>query len=150
MFNELLKPVLGRIYPCSLEETDRSSTQKEARIIDTIEPVLASHRLVVDPKVIEEDYKTSHEDPKYGLFYQLTRITKDRNSLAKDDRLDALALAIRYWTEAMARDQDKAIEAHKDAQVKQSLKSFMQGILGKSEWRRKGGSFMGSNRGTRR
>lgn len=150
MFNSLLAPVLGRIYPCTLEETDRSSTQKEARIIDTLEPVLASHRLVVDPKVIEEDYRTSVDDPKYGLFYQLTRITKDRNSLAKDDRLDALALAVRYWTEALAKDQNKAIQKHKDEELKQGLKDFMRHVLGKSTWRPKGGSFLGGNRAVRR
>lgn len=150
MFNELLKPVLGRIYPCSLEETDRSSTQKEARIIDTLEPVMASHRLIVDPRVIEEDYKTSVDDPKYGLFYQLTRITKDRNSLAKDDRLDALALAIRYWSEAMARDQDKAADSLKDKQAMMGLKDFIRGVLGKGSLKASRGSFMGGNRATRR
>lgn len=150
MFNSLLKPVLGRIYPCTLEETDRSSTQKEARIIDTLEPVMASHRLVVDPKVIEEDFRTSVDDPKYGLFFQMTRLTKDRNSLAKDDRLDALALAVRYWTEALAKDQNKAVERHKDDLLKQGLKEFMRHTLGKSIWRGKGGGFMGGNRALRR
>jgi Holliday junction resolvasome RuvABC endonuclease subunit len=152
MFNQLLKPVLGRIYPCTVEDAERSSTQKEARIIDTLEPVLASHRLVVDPKVIEEDYRTSVDDPKYGLFFQLTRLTRDRNSLAKDDRLDAVALAVGYWVEAMAKDQSKVIQAHKDEQLKQGLKEFMQGVLGKSLWKPKGGrgSFMGGNRAMRR
>jgi len=150
MFNQLLKPVLGRIYPCTVEDTDRSTTQKEARIIDTLEPVMASHRLVVDPKVIEEDYRTSVDDPKYGLFYQMTRLTRDRNSLAKDDRLDALALAVRYWTEAMAKDATKAIQTQKDDLLKQGLKEFMRHALGKSIWRPKGGNFMGGNRAYRR
>ena len=152
MFNELLRQVMGRIYPCTIEDADRSTTQKEARIIDTLEPVLASHRLVVDPKVIEDDHKTSVDDPKYGLFFQMTRLTRDRNSLGKDDRLDALALAVRYWTESMSRDQDKAIRAHRDAEVTQSLKEFMRGVLGKSSWRPKAGrgNFMGGNRATKR
>ena len=34
MYVELLKPVLTRMYPCGIEEV-RSTTQKEARIIDT-------------------------------------------------------------------------------------------------------------------
>jgi ABC-type Zn uptake system ZnuABC Zn-binding protein ZnuA len=48
MFNELLKPYLTRIYPVSIEEV-RHSTQKEKRIIDTLEPVMAGHKLVIDP-----------------------------------------------------------------------------------------------------
>lgn len=149
MFAQLLRPVLGRIYPCLVTEV-RSTGQKELRIIDTLEPVLASHRLVVDPKVVEEDYKTSKDDPKYGLFYQLTRITKDRNSLAHDDRLDALAMAVAYWVEAMSRDQTKAGEALKDAQVKESLKDFIRGALGMTKLGGRKGSFLGSNRGSRR
>lgn len=149
MFAQLLRPVLGRIYPCTIVEV-RSTHQKEARIIDTLEPVLASHRLVVDPKVIEADYRTSMDDPKYGLFYQLTRLTKDRNSLAKDDRLDALALAVAYWVEAMSRDQDKAVNALKDKQVEQSLKDFIRGALGMPLRGGPAGSFFGDNRGSRR
>lgn len=150
MFSQLLRPVLARIYPCTIEEI-RSTSQKEARIIETLEPVLASHRLVVDPKVIEEDLKTSMSDPKYGLFYQMTRLTKDRNSLSKDDRLDALALAVAYWTEAMSRDQNKAVQGLKDKQVQDSLKDFIRNALGKSVFRPKGsGGFMAGNRGARR
>lgn len=149
MFAQLLRPVLGRIYPCTVTEV-RSTGQKELRIIDTLEPVLASHRLVVDPRVIQEDYRTSQEDPKYGLFYQLTRITKDRNSLAHDDRLDALAMAVAYWVEAMSRDQTRATEALRDAQVKESLKDFIRGALGMTKLGSRPGSFLGTNRGTRR
>lgn len=130
MFAALLRPVLARIYPCTIEEI-RSTGQKEARILETLEPVMASHRLVVDPKVIEEDYQTSKNDPKYGLFYQMTRLSKERNSLAKDDRLDALAMAVAYWTESMSRDQDKAIAAMKKDEVKNSLKDFVRNALGK-------------------
>ena len=37
MYSQLLKPHLGRIYPCALEEV-RQNIQKELRIIDTLEP----------------------------------------------------------------------------------------------------------------
>ena len=149
MFSQLLRPVLARIYPCTIEEV-RSTSQKEARIIETLEPVLASHRLVVDPKVIEEDYKTSLDDPRFGLFYQMTRLTKDRNSLAKDDRLDALALAVAYWLEAMSRDQDKAVEGLKDKHVMESLKDFVKGALGIKSYGKKNSTCMATNRAMQR
>ena len=150
MFAQLLRPILARVYPCTIEEI-RSTSQKEARIIETLEPVMASHRLVVDPRVIEEDYKTSADEPKFGLFYQLTRLTKERGSLAKDDRLDAVALAVAYWTEAMSRDQNKAVENLKDQQVHDSLKDFMRKALGKGIFRdRNGSGFLSGNRASRR
>ena len=112
MFTELLKPYLARIYPCAIEEV-KHSTQKEKRIIDTLEPVLSGHRLVIDPRVIQKDYESVQDYPldkrqSYMLLYQLTRLTRDRGALLHDDRLDALSMAVAYWVEAMARDQDAA------------------------------------------
>jgi len=39
---------------------------------------------------------------RYQLFFQLTRITRDKGALAKDDRLDALAMAVAYWAKALS------------------------------------------------
>ena len=128
MFSQLLKPVLGRIYPCAIEEV-RHSTQKEARIIDTLEPVMSSHRLIVDQKVIQRDFDTA-KDIKYSLFYQLTRITRDRGALVHDDRLDALAIAVNYWVETMGRDNNKAASEIKSQAIDKELKKFMGSVLG--------------------
>jgi hypothetical protein len=124
--------VLG-IYPCTVEEV-RHSQQKELRIIDTLEPVMSTHRLVVDQKLIQKDYDTAR-DPKYALFYQLTRVTKDRGALIHDDRLDALAIAVNYWTEHMARDNDKAVSQIKSSLLKDELKSFMRSAIGRPQTR---------------
>ena len=128
MFSQLLKPVLGRIYPCTVEEV-RHSAQKELRIIDTLEPVMSQHRLVVDQKLIQSDYDSA-KDPKYSLFYQMTRITKDRGALIHDDRLDALAIAVAYWTEHMARDNNKAVDQLKTQALDKDLKDFLKNALG--------------------
>lgn len=130
MFTELLKPVLGKHYPCSVEEV-RAVGQKELRIIDTLEPVMSSHRLVVDQKLIQKDYQTAETDLKYSLFYQMTRITKDRGALKHDDRLDAVEGAVRYWTKSMARDNDKANKVHKDKLMATDLKNFAKHVFGR-------------------
>ena len=129
MFSELFKPVLRKVYGgCKVEEV-RSTIQKERRIIDTLEPLLNQHRIVVDPRVIEEDLVVLRDEPKYSLFYQLTHITKDRGSLAKDDRLDALALMAAHWTGAMARSAEEAAKAWKEHQQEESLREFLEGIM---------------------
>ena len=137
MFTELLKPVLGRIYPCSVEEV-RAVGQKELRIIDTLEPIISSHRLIVDQKLIAKDYASAETDIKYSLFYQMTRITKDRGALIHDDRLDAVEGAVRYWTKSMARDNDKANSAMRDVLMKKDLKTFASQVFGhkpkKTNW----------------
>ena len=138
MFSSLFQPVLGKIHPCTTEEV-RHSKQKELRIIDTLEPVLNQHRLIVDPKVIERDYDTSvgyagevggEQAEKYSLFYQMSRLTRDRGSLLHDDRLDALSIVIHYWIESLARDVEGAAESHREALIMEELEKFMDGAIG--------------------
>lgn len=62
MFEQLLKPFLTRIYPVTTEEV-KHSIQKEKRIIDTLEPVMNQHRLIVDRRLIEQDYKSTQYLP---------------------------------------------------------------------------------------
>jgi len=133
MFTQLLKPVLGKIHPCTVEEV-RHSQQKERRIIDTLEPVLNQHRLIVDAKVIDQDYKStsmlsSDTRAQYQLFYQLSRLTKDRGSLSRDDRLDSLSMAVGYWVEQMARDVDVAVKEARAEKIDKELDKFMDSIF---------------------
>jgi hypothetical protein len=122
MFTELCKPIFATIHPCAINEV-RSTGQKELRIIDTLEPVLNQHRLVLDEKIIEQDSKV--EEPEYQLLYQLTRITRERGALRHDDRLDALAIAVKFWVEAMARDTNKAVSDSREKAMEDELKKFM-------------------------
>ena len=130
MFTSLLRPVLAKRHACMIEEV-RHSTQKEKRIIDTLEPVLMRHKLVMDPRVIEQDYRSASKYEQHlrmskMLVYQLTRLTTERHSLRHDDRLDALAMAVGYWSEQMAIDEQRGIDAQKDELMQQELDRFMQ------------------------
>ena len=106
MLTKLLTPVFNRIYPCGIQEV-KHSKQKELRIIDTLEPLLMQHRVILNKSVITQDYRRYEVNPLHSLIYQLTRISKERNSLAHDDLLDALAIACHYWIEAMDVDSNK-------------------------------------------
>lgn len=128
MFVKLLEPVLRRIYPCTVEEV-RSTGQKERRIIDTLEPVLNNHRLVVDAALLRADQK---DEPKFQLFHQLTRITRDRGSLRHDDRLDALAMAVAYWTEWLNRDVSQEENRRMDELMEAEYRKFEESVLGYS------------------
>ena len=128
MFVELIKPILTKVHPCTIEEV-RHSTQKERRIIDTLEPVMAGHKLVIDPEVIKSDFKTAQEysqesSLKYQLIYQLSRLTRDRGAITHDDRLDALSIAIAYWTEQMAQDASQKMEDRKEDLLREELQRF--------------------------
>lgn len=132
MFSELLKPILKNTYPVTMEEV-RHSKQKELRIIDTLEPVMNQHRLVIDPKVIQQDYDSVQKYPaeqaqRYMLTYQMTRITKDRGSLAHDDRLDVLAMGVQYYVDQMAADAVDLINERKEEVLRDELDKFVSGF----------------------
>jgi hypothetical protein len=127
MFTALLKPIMQRIHPVSIEEV-KHSIQKERRICDTLEPIMNQHRLVVCQSVIDRDHKHTPE-PTRQLMYQLARITRDKGALKHDDRLDALAMAVAYWAEAMARDTDKAHEDHLEELRNAEYEAFIESAM---------------------
>ena len=122
MFGKVFSPILLKHHQCAMEEL-RAKGTKEVRICDTLEPVLQTHRLVIRDEVIRSDYQTARDadgkhDVKYSLFYQMTRITREKGSLAHDDRLDALALGVEFLRETMQLDSVK-VEA-------QALEEFLE------------------------
>ncbi len=128
MFNEIFKPILQKVHPCSIEEV-RHNIQKEKRIIDCLEPVMNQHRLIISPEVIRKDYETAQGYPpelqlRYQLMYQMSRITRERGAITHDDRLDALSIAVNYWTEQMAQDAENNIATRKEDLLKVELQAF--------------------------
>ena len=103
--------------PIDIEEV-RANVRKEDRIIDALEPVLNQHRLVVDRKVIDWDYKSNPDSPPedrllYMLFYQMSRMCREKGAVKHDDRLDCLAQGVKYYTEALAISAQQAIITQK-------------------------------------
>jgi hypothetical protein len=134
MYSALLTPVLSKTYPVTIEEV-KHSIQKEKRIIDTLEPVISNHRLVIDRKVLEEDVASTRDYPGevahlYQLFYQLTRVTREKGSLVKDDRLDALAIGVSYFTNRLKQDTEAAAAATRERLFEEDLKRFIQDATG--------------------
>ncbi len=127
MATALLKPVMANIHPCEIEEV-RHSIQKEKRIIDTLEPIMNTHRLVIDEGLIKDDFRL---EPDHQLFRQMTRITRDKGALRHDDQIDALAIAANYWVERMDRDQQLSYNQHKADLVDAELEQFMESAIGR-------------------
>lgn len=115
-FKHIWTPYLNKAmqeinHKCGLEEVWETG-QKELRIIDILEPIISSNRLVIDPQILADDWQSVQKYPvekraTYSLFFQLARLTRDKGSLLHDDRLDALAGACRFWVEALAQDANK-------------------------------------------
>ena len=109
MFTKVMTPIFSKIHPCAITEV-KNTKQKELRIIDTLEPVLMRHKLIVNRSVIENDYRRYESNQAYSLIYQMTRMCRDKNAIAHDDRLDAVTMATSYWLDNMDVDSDRLPE----------------------------------------
>lgn len=114
-------------HKCGIEEVWETG-QKELRIIDILEPIISSNRLIVDPDIIKSDWASVQKYPAerratYSLLFQMARITRDKGSLIHDDRLDALAGACRFWVEALALDAEKVAARIKNENYTRLMKN---------------------------
>ena len=108
------KHLLETKQSIDIEEV-RANVRKEDRIIDSLEPVMNQHRLVVDRKVIEWDFASNKDAPPeerllYMLFYQMSRMCREKGAVKHDDRLDALAQGVKYYTDALAISANEQIK----------------------------------------
>ncbi len=112
-------------------EEVRANVRKEDRIIDSLEPVLNQHRLVVDRQVIDWDYKSNKDAAPelrllYMLFYQMSRMCREKGAVKHDDRLDALAQGVKYFTDALSISAQEAVNLRKREEWNSMLQDFLE------------------------
>ena len=112
MICELIKRHLIQMKANMSVEEVRSTTRKEERIIDTLEPIMNQHKLIIDPKVWEYDYSSNpNEAPEkrleYMLGYQMSRMCREKGAVKHDDRVDALAMGVQWFIDAMSISAQK-------------------------------------------
>lgn len=127
---KLLKAMKEANLTCSIEDIWESG-QKELRIIDVLEPVIENGKLIMDTDLIDDDWASCQkyavqDRPVYSLFWQMARITRDKNCLIHDDRLDALAGAVRHWVELLKLDEAQA----RAAQAQKAYNKMVHNPLG--------------------
>jgi hypothetical protein len=128
MVAELMKRHTSQMQvPIDIEEV-RATTRKEERIIDTLEPVMNQHKLIMDPKVLDWDYKSNPDEApekrlEYMLMYQMSRMCREKGAVKHDDRIDALAQGVQWFIDALALSATKqsAIRKHEEWQAMQDL-----------------------------
>ena len=117
-------------YAVAIEET-RANVRKEDRIIDTLEPVLNQHKLCIDKSVIEWDYKSNPDTApekrlQYMLFYQMSRMCREKGAVRHDDRIDALAQGVKYFTDILSISAQQAIIDRRREEWNDLLEGFIE------------------------
>ena len=127
---ELFKKHLQQTKQRILVEEVRANVRKEDRIIDTLEPILNQHRLIIDKSVIDWDYNSNREAPPeerllYMLFYQMSRMCRQKYAVKHDDRLDCLAQGVKYYLDAFGISAREQIKLKKREEWNDILESFI-------------------------
>ena len=130
IISELFKKHLQQTQQAIDVEEVRANVRKEDRIIDTLEPVLNQHRLVVDRTVIDWDYNSNKDEAPekrllYMLFYQMSRMCREKGAVKHDDRLDALAQGVKYFTDALSISALEVVKQRKREDWNDMIESFL-------------------------
>ena len=125
-----LKNIIQQTKQRILIDEVRANVRKEDRIIDALEPVLNQHRLIVDRGVIEWDYSSNQDSPPesrllYMLFYQMSRMCREKYAVKHDDRLDCLAQGVKYFTDALSISAQEQINLRKREDWNDMLEAFI-------------------------
>ena len=128
--SELFKKHLQQTKQAIDVEEIRANVRKEDRIIDSLEPVLNQHRLVVDRSVVDWDYKSNaSEAPElrlmYMLFYQMSRMCREKGAVKHDDRLDCLAQGVKYFTDSLSISAYEQINLRKQEDFQDILDTWL-------------------------
>ena len=123
------KHLSSRRQHVDIEEV-RANVRKEDRIIDSLEPVLNQHRLICDRRVIDWDYNSNpdaapEERLIYMLFYQMSRMCREKGAVKHDDRIDCLAQGVKYFTDALAISATEQIKLRQREEFNDMLESFL-------------------------
>jgi hypothetical protein len=127
---ELFKKHLQQTKQAIDVEEVRANVRKEDRIIDALEPVMNQHRLIIDRGVVEWDYSSNKDAPPeerllYMLFYQMSRMCREKGAVKHDDRLDSLAQGVKYFTDAMSISAYEAVKARRQEDWQDILDTFL-------------------------
>jgi len=128
--SELFKKHIQQTKQQILIDEVRANVRKEDRIIDSLEPVLNQHRLVIDRGVINWDYNSNSESAPesrllYMLFYQMSRMCRMKYAVKHDDRLDVLAMGVKYFTDALSISAQDEIKLRKRQEWEDILDAFL-------------------------
>ena len=127
---ELFKKHLQQTKQTIDVEEVRANVRKEDRIIDALEPIMNQHKLIVDRGVVEWDYSSNkdaapEERLLYMLFYQMSRMCREKGAVKHDDRLDSLAQGVKYFTDAMGISAYEAVKMRKQEEWQDILDTFI-------------------------
>lgn len=112
-------------WNCLIETVSAGRNQKETRILAALESVMAQHRLVISRDAI----KPTDQLPRaYELQWQIAALTRDRDCLEHDDRVEVLAAVCADWLEHLNLSPEehsrRADQRRRDERIAELVKKY--------------------------
>ena len=84
----------------------------------------------MDPAVITWDYKSNADEAtenrfQYMLAYQISRMCREKGAVRHDDRIDALAQGVKWYTDALALSAEEQIKDRRHEEWLDHLEAWM-------------------------
>lgn len=117
-YGELLKPRLHKYGVSAGIEDVTASKQKEVRMLESLRPVMGTHRLICARQVVQN----------VDLTYQITHLNEDRGCLEHDDYVDALAGAVSKLTVGLSADAVRTTEEVQEARLREMVDAFWERV----------------------
>jgi len=102
----------------------RAKGQKELRIINTVEPLLNQHKIIINKALLDND---SRANASNSFTYQLSHLTRERECLKADDRVDSFEMVCAYAVENFLDvDEDRGMEILHEQEMEEIMAKTME------------------------
>ena len=120
--------------------------------------MLNQHRLVINKDVIDWDFHSNPEEAaekrlEYMLFFQTSRMCREKFAVKHDDRIDSLSLGVKFFQDRFAISAHEQIKQRKREEWNDMLEGFLEDpqamtnhlVLGMNKTQRDQAKASGSN-----
>ena len=115
-YAKLLQPFMAKHNGPTQIETNYVQGQKERRILDCLEPIVNTHRLVFSEKTAR----------CIALTYQFTHLTRESGALSHDDEIDALYGMVSRFTHLVVLDPEQREADRRKVEAEQLAREWDQ------------------------
>jgi hypothetical protein len=141
MFGQILEPIVRSYFieendpnfpdmpggwRCTVHMTKPKNPgfMKEERIIQALEPLFTTHRVVIDEESIRSE----------KLQRQITRICRQRNCLKHEDEIESFANCCQLFEDRLSVTQDIGIKRKQEEAYMRELQSFGDYSIDDPSW----------------
>jgi Autographiviridae terminase large subunit len=112
-------------WHCGIIDVTNSGV-KENRLVDTLEPVISGHRLVLQRSALEREARQSDGRIEYTAAFQLSHLIRQPGALPHDDIVEVFEMGVRHFKATLALDVDQQIASRSSDDARADLREQLR------------------------